>query len=241
MEAGPEVLLSVTGLNASYGPVQALWDLDIEVDNSEVVALIGSNGSGKTTTLRAISGLIPSSGDIRFGEEGITKLGPDNRVARGLIQVPEGRLLFPGLSVRSNLLLGAYTRSDADGIAEDLEKTFNLFPDLERLANRAAGNLSGGEQQMCAIGRALMARPKLLMIDELSWGLAPVIVERLAHLIAEIHRDSEIAILLVEQDVVLALELADRAYLLETGRIVQAGPADELLDDPGVRKAYLGI
>ncbi|HYK41563.1 MAG TPA: ATP-binding cassette domain-containing protein [Thermoanaerobaculia bacterium] len=234
-------LLQVENLVSGYGEVQILWGVSLEVREAEVVALIGANGAGKTTLLNTVSQLIrPRGGTIRFAGVDITRARPDEVVRAGIIQVPQGRRLFPGLSIRENLLQGVYLRRDAQKIAEDLDWVYGLLPRLKERANQLAGRLSGGEQQMCAIGRGLMGRPRLLLIDELSLGLAPVVVDNLLELISRINREGT-TVLLVEQDVQVALEHAHRGYVLETGRIVQSSPAGELLEDPRIRQAYLGL
>ncbi|MDQ6891280.1 MAG: ATP-binding cassette domain-containing protein [Acidobacteriota bacterium] len=234
-------LLEVENLVSGYGDVQILWGVSLEVREAEVVALIGANGAGKTTLLNTVSQLIhPRAGSIRFAGVDITRAQPDDVVRAGIIQVPQGRRLFPGLSIRENLLQGTYQRRDAQKIAEDLDWVYGLLPRLKERANQLTGRLSGGEQQMCAIGRGLMGRPRLLLIDELSLGLAPVIVDNLLELISRINREGT-TVLLVEQDVQVALEHAHRGYVLETGRIVQSSPARELLRDPRIRQAYLGL
>ena len=234
-------LLVVEDLASGYGEVQILWGVSMEVREAEVVALIGANGAGKTTLLNTVSQLIrPRSGSIRFGGVDITRARPDEVVRAGIIHVPQGRRLFPGLSIRENLLQGVYLRRDARKIAQDLDWVYELLPRLKERSSQLAGRLSGGEQQMCAIGRGLMGRPRLLVIDELSLGLAPVIVDHLLDLISRINREGT-TVLLVEQDVQVALEHAHRGYVLETGRVVQTGPAAELLDDPRIRQAYLGL
>ncbi len=218
-----------------------LRDVSLEVREGEVVALIGANGAGKTTLLSTISRLLTAtSGSVRFAGKDLTRARTDEVVRAGIIHVPQGRRLFAGLTVRENLLQGAYLRRDGPEIAEDLERIYALLPRLEERAGQLAGRLSGGEQQMCAIGRGLMARPRLLLIDELSLGLAPLVVERLLDLISRINREGT-AVLLVEQDVQVALEHAHRGYVLETGRVVQSSGAAELQDDPRIRQAYLGL
>jgi branched-chain amino acid transport system ATP-binding protein len=238
---GRPPLLEIEGLASGYGSLQVLWDISLEVRSGELVALLGANGAGKTTLLNTISGLLtPSSGRIRFDGRDLTSARTDEIVAAGVVQVPQGRRLFAGLSVRDNLLQGAYLRRDRQAIAQDLERVFGLLPRLSERASQPAGQLSGGEQQMCAIGRGLMARPRMLLIDELSLGLAPLVVDHLLGLLAEIRR-SGTTVLLVEQDVQVALEHADRGYVLETGRIVQSGKASDILEDPRIRQAYLGL
>ena len=234
-------LLELTGIGAFYGRVRALRDVSITVDQGEVVALIGSNGAGKTTTLRTISGLMHSpSGSIIFGGKDITKTPPHEIVRLGVCQSPEGRRLFPRMQVIDNLRMGAFTRSDKDGIQKDMERVFELFPRLKERTTQLAGTLSGGEQQMLAIGRALMARPKLLMLDEPSLGLAPILIETIFQIVREINAQG-VPILLVEQNAHKALEVAHRAYVLETGSIVKTGSGKELLSSPDVQRAYLGI
>jgi branched-chain amino acid transport system ATP-binding protein len=236
-----EALLGIKDLSSGYGDVRILWDVSLEVRAGEVVALIGANGAGKTTLLCTISQLLrPASGRIVFDGRDITAASSDEVVAAGLIHVPQGRRLFAGLTVKENLLQGAYLRRDRGGIRSDLDWVLSLLPHLKDRLDQAAGRLSGGEQQMCAIGRGLMSKPRLLMIDELSLGLAPLVVEGLLNLITEINRKGT-TVLLVEQDVQVALEHAHRGYVLETGRITQSAPAADLLEDPRIRQAYLGI
>jgi branched-chain amino acid transport system ATP-binding protein len=231
----------VNGVDAFYRRIQALRGLTINVDKGEVVALIGSNGAGKTTTLRTISGLMhPTSGSIQFDKGDITRTSPDRIVELGICQSPEGRRLFPRMSVLDNLYMGAFTRSDRGGIASDMDRVFTLFPRLKERRTQIAGTLSGGEQQMLAMGRALMARPKLLMLDEPSLGLAPILVETIFSIVREINSQGT-PVLLVEQNATKALEIADRAYVLETGVIVQHGTGKELLASEEVQKAYLGM
>jgi branched-chain amino acid transport system ATP-binding protein len=233
-------LLEVRGLTAGYGAGPILFGVDLDIREGELVALIGANGAGKSTLLGVLSGLVPStSGTVRFAGRDITRAQPDAVVAAGLAHVPQGRRLFGNLSVEKNLMLGAYLRRGRE-TREDLERVLTYFPALQDKLARAAGTLSGGEQQMVAIGRGLMARPRLLMIDEPSLGLAPNIVERVVEVATGINRDGT-AMLLVEQDVVLALEAAGRAYVLENGRIALSGSSEELERDPAVRKAYLGV
>ena len=233
-------LLQVEKLSAGYGMTPVLFDVDLELSPGELVALIGANGAGKSTLLGALSGLIAISGGvIRFAERPVTGLRPEAIVASGLIHVPQGRRLFGSMTVERNLLLGAYRRHDRQ-VQDDLQRILGYFPALRDKLDREAATLSGGEQQMVAIGRGLMGRPKLLMIDEPSLGLAPNIVDRVMEIIKVINQDGT-AVLLVEQDVVLALEIADRGYVLENGRIVMSGPASNLRRDPAIRKAYLGV
>jgi branched-chain amino acid transport system ATP-binding protein len=237
-----EPLLQVKNLCAGYGQVQVLWGTDLTVERGSIACLVGSNGAGKSTLLRALSGLIkPSGGRVHLGNRDLTNAAPDEILSAGIAHVPEGRRLFKGLSVRDNLLLGAYLRREPMiDLERDLEKIYRLFPILGERQRQDATTLSGGEQQMCAIGRGMMARPRLLMIDELSLGLAPRVVERIAEVLREIN-GSGLTILLVEQDVATAFELADQAYVLETGRISVAGATSVLADDPRIRQAYLGM
>ncbi|HLQ04329.1 MAG TPA: ABC transporter ATP-binding protein [Verrucomicrobiae bacterium] len=234
-------LLEIRGVDAFYGRVQALHGVSLMVDQSEIVALIGSNGAGKTTTLRTISGLMhPGSGTITFDGKDITKTPAHKIVNLGICQSPEGRRLFPRMQVVDNLQMGAYTRTDKAGIQEDMERVFTLFPRLKEREHQLAGTLSGGEQQMLAVGRALMSRPKLLMLDEPSLGLAPILADVIFKTIQEINAAGT-PILLVEQNAVRALEVAHRGYVLETGNVVQKGTGKELLNSPDVQRAYLGM
>ena len=217
-----------------------LHDVTLKVYPAEIVALVGSNGAGKTTLLRALSRMLPCTGSMVMNSQDLVPMTSDQAFAAGLVQVPEGRQLFDRMSVQDNLLMGAFIRDDKAAIARDLEKMYALFPRLAERRRQLAGSLSGGEQQMCAMARGLMAAPILLMIDEMSLGLAPVIVEQLMDVLATI-RDEGVTILLVEQDVNLALSIADRGYVMETGRIVHSGSARKLIDDPEVRRAYLGL
>ena len=236
-----EPLLTIEGLSAGYGDVRVLWDISLAVEAGEITCIVGSNGAGKTTLLRTISGLVQaSSGRVRFAGEDITSLPADQILARGIVHVPEGRRLFRGLNVRDNLLLGAYLRRDDAEVRRDLDYVFSLFPILRDRQKQDATTLSGGEQQMCAIGRGIMSRPKLLMIDELSLGLAPRLVERLGEALLEINRTG-ITILLVEQDVMTAFEIARHGLIIETGRVGLRGTTAMLADDPGIRQAYLGL
>jgi len=236
-----EPILTVENLAAGYGDVRVLWDIDLTVAAGEITCIVGSNGAGKTTLLRTISGLVPaSSGRIVFAGENITSLPADQILGRGIAHVPEGRRLFRGLSVHDNLLLGAYLRHDTAEVKRDLDYVFTLFPILRERRNQDATTLSGGEQQMCAIGRGIMSRPKLLMIDELSLGLAPRLIERLSEALLEINRNGP-TILLVEQDVVTAFEIARHALIIETGRVSMTGTTQALADNPAIRQAYLGM
>ena len=237
----PGALLELTGVDAFYGRVQALHGESLTVGGSEIVALIGSNGAGKTTTLRTISGLMhPASGTITFDGQDITKTAAHKIVGLGICQAPEGRRLFSRMQVLDNLRMGAYQRTDKAAIAQDMERVFTLFPRLKERSTQLAGTLSGGEQQMLAIGRAMMSRPKLLMLDEPSLGLAPILVDAIFKTILEINAAGT-PILLVEQNAVRALEVAHRGYVLETGNIVQTGTGKELLGSPDVQRAYLGM
>ncbi len=232
-------LLNLKNLSVNYGKIEALRDISLYIKSQEIVALIGANGAGKTTLLRSISGLInPMKGKIEYQGEDITYLPSHIRVQQGIAQVPEGRGLFASLSVEDNLLLGAYTRKDSD-ILKDLEGIYRRFPLLKKKRSEYAGRLSGGQQQMVALGRALMSRPKLLLLDEPSMGLAPVIIEEIFEAILEL-RDAGSTILLVEQNAHLALSHSDRAYVLENGSIVREGVSSALYHDEGVKEAYLG-
>lgn len=234
-------LLAVRDLAAGYGQVPVLDAINITIQAGEFVALVGSNGAGKTTLLRTLSGLLTAtSGTIRFRGEPLEHSTPDTIFRHGIVQVPEGRQLFPRMSVQDNLLMGAYRRKEPTAVRADLEKVYTLFPRMAERRSQLAGSMSGGEQQMCAMARAIMARPVLLMVDEMSLGLAPIVVDSLMEDLASI-RQQGVTILLVEQDIHLALSAADRAYVLETGRIVREGPAGELINDPELRRAYLGI
>jgi len=233
-------VLEIQGLRAAYGPVEALRGVDLEVRAGELVCLLGANGAGKSSTLRAISGLVrPTGGRIVLDGRPITGLEPAAILAAGIAHCPEGRRVFPYLTVQENLAMGAFVRRDRDGIAADLERVCAHFPILGERRRQAAGTLSGGEQQMLAIGRALMARPRLILFDEPSLGLAPTVVETTFAIIADIRRQGT-TVLMVEQNAYLALQMADRGYVMETGRIVLAGAARELLTNDHVRRAYLG-
>jgi len=232
--------LRVCDLCAGYGDTQVLWNVDLEVGAGEIVALVGSNGAGKSTLLRAMSGLIPSSrGSVALGDVDLTRRKPDVVLKAGIAHVPEGRRLFGSLSVAENLLMGAYLRRD-DAIAADLERILAMFPRLRERYTFLAGRLSGGEQQMVAIARALMARPQVLLIDEMSLGLAPVLVDQLLGSLKAINAEG-VSILMVEQDVQTALECSTRAYVLETGHLSAARASSALLDDPEIKRAYLGV
>lgn len=235
-------MLNVTDINVYYGAIHALKGLSFHVEEGEIVSLIGANGAGKTTTMQTISGLLRSkTGDITFMESSIFKTEPHKIVALGLAQVPEGRRIFGSLTVQENLEMGAYIRSgkESTAIAEDLEKVFVRFPRLKERRKQVAGTLSGGEQQMLAIGRALMSRPKMLLLDEPSMGLSPLLVKEIFKIIRQVNRNG-VTVLLVEQNAKMALEIANRAYVLETGKIKMEGEAHELANNIEVRKAYLG-
>jgi branched-chain amino acid transport system ATP-binding protein len=233
-------LLEVNDLYVSYGAIRALHGISFHVNEGEVVTLIGANGAGKSTTLQTISGLLRSNrGQILYEGEDITRTGADTIVRKGLIQVPEGRRIFAPLTVRENLEMGAFTRHNKEEVRESMERAFRLFPRLKERLEQAGGTLSGGEQQMLAVARALMGQPKLLLMDEPSMGLAPILVEEIFDIIREIN-DLGVTILLVEQNAHMAFSVADRGYVLETGTIQLEGPAQELADNPQVREAYLG-
>lgn len=232
-------LLRVTGLEAGYGAAPVLFGVSLDVWPGEIVALVGSNGAGKTTLLRALSRVIRGRGAIEFDGAGITSLTPEQVFQRGLVQVPEGRQLFGRMTVEENLLMGARRQRDQAETRRAFERVYGLFPILRDRRRQLAGNMSGGEQQMCAVARALMAAPRLLAVDEMSLGLAPVIVDQLLDILSEIRKQG-VTVLLVEQDVFAAFSVADRGYVMETGRIVRTGPISELTHDESVRRAYLG-
>ncbi len=235
-----EALLSVENLYAGYGATEILRGVDLVVQGNEIVAVLGANGAGKSTLNRVLSGVLrPRSGSIRFGGEGIERAPPADIVRRGLIHVPEGRRIFPNMTVRENVDLGAFRRARARR-AHNRERVFAIFPRLAERQRQRAGTLSGGEQQMLAIGRGLMAEPKLLILDEPSLGLSPLLVEELFALIGTIHAEG-VALLLVEQNVVQSLEVAQRAYILDNGRFVLEGSAGQIRDDPALKRAYLGM
>jgi branched-chain amino acid transport system ATP-binding protein len=231
-------LLEVEGLHAGYGPVEVLHGIDLSVGEGEIVVVLGANGAGKTTTMRAVSGMIPRRGLVRFAGNDISDTSTDAIVRAGVAHVPQGRGTFSDLTVEDNLRVGAYVRNDEP--SEDIERWLNVFSRLKDRRTQKAGSLSGGEQQMLAIARALMCRPQLLLCDEPSLGLAPILVQDMFRTLAEMNRDNATAILLVEQNANLALEIAHRVYLLETGSIVATGDAESMLHDDAVRKAYLG-
>lgn len=233
-------MLKVTDLTVHYGTIEALHGISFEVNEGEIISLIGSNGAGKTTTLHALSNIVKKTrGTVMFEGQDITRLAPDSIVCTGLIQVPEGRRIFANMSVHENLELGAYTRTDRSGIKSDMEKVFTLFPRLKERIRQTGGTLSGGEQQMLAMGRALMSKPKLLLLDEPSMGLAPILVDEIFSIIKEINAEGT-TILLVEQNAFKALNIAHRAYILETGSVVKTAEASSLIKDESVKKAYLG-
>ena len=239
MQGAP--VLDAANLHVSYSGVQALADLSVRVLPGQIVALVGGNGNGKSTTLRAVAGLNAlDSGSVHFMGQAIHTLAAHQRVPLGLSLVPEGRRLFPRLTVRRNLELGAYTRRDKEDIAADIDKMFALFPILAERATQLAGTMSGGEQQMLAIARGLMARPKLLMLDEPSWGIAPKFVTKVLEVIQQVNA-SGVAILLVEQNLHKALSIAHHGYVIQTGRIVMQGSGQDLINDEGIKKAYLGL
>lgn len=236
------MILETHQLNLGYGDIQILWDINVRIGEREIVALAGSNGAGKSTLLKGIIGILkPMSGEIRFQKRDISWLPPSERVPLGISLIPEGRELFYWMTVEENILMGAYSRKDMGGVKNDLKWIFNLFPILEERKHQQAVTLSGGEQQMCAIARGLLSSPRLLLLDELSLGLAPVMVDRLVQAIREIHQSREISIFLVEQDVQTGFELASRGYIIETGRIVAEDSSQNLLNDNRIREAYLGI
>jgi branched-chain amino acid transport system ATP-binding protein len=241
-EPADEPFFAVQGLTAGYGEVRVLWGIDVALARGEIACLVGSNGAGKTTLLRCISGLVPAAdGSIRFAGRDLTNAGPAAVLRAGIGHVPEGRRLFAAMSVEDNLLMGSYLRRDpAAAQRDDLEAVYGLFPILAERRRQSAGTLSGGEQQMCAIGRGLMSRPALLLIDELSLGLAPRAVDGLIDALREVNRTG-VTILVVEQDVAVAFDLASRGFIVDVGRITRAGPTTELINDPAVREAYLGI
>lgn len=233
-------MLNVKDLCVSYGAINALRGISFDVKEGEIISLIGSNGAGKTTTLHAISNIIKKkSGTVEFNGNDITEMQPDQIVRQNLIQVPEGRRIFQNLSVKENLEMGAYTRNDKDGIRQDMEMVFELFPRMKERIKQISGTLSGGELQMLAMGRALMARPKLLLLDEPSMGLAPIFVDEIFNIVTKINQTGT-TILLVEQNAYKALSISNRAYILETGMITKSGDAKELISDPAVKAAYLG-
>lgn len=234
------MLLNVKNINVYYGVIQAIKDVSFEVNEGEIVALIGANGAGKTSIMKTVSGLLHSQGgSIIFDEQDISKLSAHKIPGMGLVQVPEGRRVFTEMTVLENLEMGAYLRKDKEGIQQDLEKIYQRFPRLKERKNQLAGTLSGGEQQMLAMGRALMAKPKLLLLDEPSMGLSPILVSEIFDIIKKINADG-VTVLLVEQNANKALSIANRAYVLETGAITVSGDADDVANNPKVKEAYLG-
>ena len=234
-------MLELSDVRVAYGAIEAVKGISLAVRDQELVALVGSNGAGKTTTLRTISGLLrPRSGQLRYDGDDLAALAPHQIVELGIAQAPEGRQIFGSLTVRENLMLGAIRRKDRDALELDLEYVLTLFPVLKERLRQSGGTLSGGEQQMLAIGRAMMARPRLLLLDEPSLGLAPLLVSRIFEVIARLKAEG-VTILLVEQNARKALEIADRGYVMETGRVVLSGPARELARDPAIERAYLGV
>lgn len=234
-------ILEARGLTRHFAGLVAVNNVNFTLNQGEILGFIGPNGAGKTTLLRALSGLISiSSGQVQFQGRTLKQRTPDAIFRQGIVQVPEGRQLFPRMSVQDNLLMGAYRRKDMTAVRADLENIYTLFPRMAERRRQLAGSMSGGEQQMCAMARAMMARPVLLMVDEMSLGLAPIIVDQLMENLNDI-RQRGVTILLVEQDIHLALSAADRAYVLETGRVVREGPASKLIEDPELQRAYLGL
>ncbi|MPM90584.1 High-affinity branched-chain amino acid transport ATP-binding protein LivF [bioreactor metagenome] len=235
-----EVLLKVSGLRVAYGGIQAVKGVDMEVREGELVSLIGSNGAGKTTTMKAITGLLPmNEGDIEYLGKSIKGKGAWDLVREGLVMVPEGRGVFARMTITENLQMGAYTRDDQAGIKEDIERMFNIFPRLRERKDQLAGTMSGGEQQMLAMGRALMSRPKVLLLDEPSMGLSPIMVDKIFEVVGDVYKLG-VTILLVEQNASRALQMANRGYVMESGIITMTGDGESLLHDPRVRAAYLG-
>jgi len=235
-------MLELRKVNSFYGNIQALYDVDLHIDTGEIITLIGANGAGKSTTLMTVCGVVQArSGSVEYQGLDITKESPNKIVSQGICQVPEGRLIFPELTVQENLDMGAFMRNDKSGIARDLEYSYDRFPILAERRRQPGGNLSGGEQQMLAIARALMARPKLLLLDEPSMGLAPLVVRQIFEIIQKVNREAGTTIFLVEQNANLALKIGHRGYVMENGRIVLTDTCDKLLADEQVKKAYLGL
>ncbi len=235
------MLLEIRDLDVGYGDIQVLWDININIEEKQIVALVGSNGAGKSTLLRTISGLLkPYKGSIVFDGKDITNVPSKEIVSRGIIHVPEGRRLFPQMTVEENLLMGAFRRKKSSDLKPALNRVYELFPRLKERRNQKAGSLSGGEQQMCAIGRGLMGDPRLIIIDEMSLGLAPLIVDNLIDIVKEIN-DQGTTVLLVEQDVQLALDNSHYGYVLSTGRLAMQGPSKELLQNKEIKEIYLGL
>ena len=235
-------MLELNNVNSFYGNIQALYDVNLYIDAGEIITLIGANGAGKSTTLMTVCGVVQArAGQVVYQGEAITKEAPNRIVAKGICQVPEGRLIFPELTVRENLDMGAFMRNDKDGVRRDMDYCFDLFPILAERRRQPGGNLSGGEQQMLAIARALMARPRLLLLDEPSMGLAPLVVRQIFEIIKKINAESGTTIFLVEQNANLALKIGHRGYVMENGRIVLTDTCDKLLADESVKRAYLGL
>ena len=235
-------MIKVNNIDVGYGDVQVLYDVSLDIKDGELVAVIGANGAGKTTLLRAISGVLKtSSGTIEFEEQEISNRPPDKIVAKGIVHIPEGRLLFPDMSVRENLMMGAYLTRDAEIKKEQMRAVYEMFPQLKERETQLAGTLSGGEQQMLAIGRGLMASPRLLMLDEPSLGLAPMLVQQVFDLAQQINRDFGVTVLLVEQNVRKSCEISNRVFVLENGRVVLSGSGKNMLENDHVREAYLGL
>lgn len=234
--------MHIKGLNVCYGDIQALWDINIEIPSGGFVSLVGANGAGKTTLMKAVVGLITAqSGSVNLDGVDILSIPPERRVEQGIALVPEGRRLFKGLSVKENLMIGAYSRHVRNSVKSDLDKILGYLPDLKPMLNRLAGDLSGGQQQMCAVGRALMAKPRVLLVDEMSLGLAPLIVDLIADTLQRINREESLSILIVEQDVELSLSITQTAYVLETGHIVAFGASNELRSRHDIQSAYFGL
>lgn len=235
-------ILEMNNVNSFYGNIQALYDVDLHIDHGEIVTLIGANGAGKSTTLMTVCGVVQArEGQVVYQDEDITKEAPNKIVSKGICQVPEGRLIFPELTVQENLDMGAFMRNDKDGIKKDMDYCYDLFPILAERRRQPGGNLSGGEQQMLAIARALMAKPKLLLLDEPSMGLAPLIVKQIFEIIKKVNQEHNTTVFLVEQNANLALKIGHRGYVMENGRIVLTDTCDKLLADEQVKKAYLGL
>ncbi len=235
-------MLQVRNLDGGYGVVQVIWEISLRVNEGEITALIGSNGVGKTTLMRTIAGsLRPMGGKILYRGEDITDLPQKMRVKHGISMIPEGRQLYAGMTVEDNLLMGAYTRTEKDAVKRDQEWVYTIFPILKERHNQLAGTLSGGESQMCAIGRGLMADPKLLLLDELSLGLAPVVVDLLIQTLTKIHEQKKLTVFLVDQDVQTALQISKRGYVIDNGRVVMERESELLKNDPEIKKAYLGL
>lgn len=235
-------MLEISDLNGGYGVLQVIWEINLKMKQGEITALIGSNGVGKTTLMRTIAGNIPPmGGHILYQGDDITHQAQTMRVKQGISMIPEGRQLYSGMTVEDNLLMGAYTRKDKEAIRRDLQWVYGIFPILEERHDQLAGTLSGGESQMCAIGRGLMSDPHLLLVDELSLGLAPVVVDLLTQILTRIHREKNLTLLLVDQDVQTALQISKRGYVIDNGRVLLEGESEMLKNDPEIKKAYLGL